>query len=66
MNIEPYGLPHTHPVDRLEEALQIIRRFFTSQGPIAFAGKHFRLVRAVMDLKPTGPDAEGASWRGRT
>ena len=52
MNIEPYGLPGTHAVDRIEEALQIIRRCFTSQGPIDFAGKHFRLERAVMDLEP--------------
>ena len=52
MNIEPYGLPGTHAVDRVEEALQIIRRCFTSQGPIDFAGKHFRLERAVMDLEP--------------
>ncbi len=52
MNVEPYGLPGTHAVDRLEEALQIIRRCFTSQGPIDFAGKHFRLERAVMDLEP--------------
>ncbi len=52
MNTEPYGLPHTHPVDRIEEALQIIRRCFTSQGPINFAGKHFRLDGAVMDLQP--------------
>ena len=52
MNIEPYGLPHTHAVDRLAEALQIIRRCFTSQGPIDFAGKHFRLDGAVMDLQP--------------
>ena len=52
MNIEPYGLPGTHAVDRIEEALQIIRRCFTSRGPIDFAGKHFRLERAVMDLEP--------------
>ena len=52
MNIEPYGLPHADAVDRLAEALQIIRRCFTSHGPIDFAGKHFRLERAVMDLQP--------------
>jgi phthiodiolone/phenolphthiodiolone dimycocerosates ketoreductase len=52
MNIEPYGLPGAHAVDRLEEALQIIRRCFTSQGPIDFAGEHFRLEGAVMDLQP--------------
>jgi phthiodiolone/phenolphthiodiolone dimycocerosates ketoreductase len=52
MNIEPYGLSGAHGVDRLEEALQIIRRCFTSHGPIDFAGKYFRLDGAVIDLQP--------------
>jgi len=52
MNIEPYGLSSAHGVDRLEEALQIIRRCFTSHGPIDFAGKYFRLDGAVIDLQP--------------
>ena len=52
LNIEPYGLPGAHAVDQLAEALQIIRRCFTSQGPIDFAGEHFQLEGAVMDLQP--------------
>ncbi len=52
MNTEPYGLSRAHAVDRLDEALQIIRRCLTSRGPIDFEGKHFRLEHAVMDLQP--------------
>ncbi len=50
MNTQPYGLSFDHRVDRLEEALQIIRRCITACGPINFDGKHFRLENAVMDL----------------
>ncbi len=52
MNIDPYGLDSTEPVGRLDEALQIIRLCLSEQGPITFSGKHFRLERAPMDLKP--------------
>ncbi len=52
MNIDPYGLDPTGPVGRLDEALQIIRLCLSEQGPITFSGKHFRLERAPMDLKP--------------
>jgi phthiodiolone/phenolphthiodiolone dimycocerosates ketoreductase len=51
-NIEPYGLDFSQPVGRLEEALKIIRLCFESRGPFDFAGKHYRLERAVMDLQP--------------
>lgn len=51
MNIDPYGLDFSAPVDRLEEALQIIRLCLSSHGPISFSGKHFQLDRATMDLK---------------
>jgi phthiodiolone/phenolphthiodiolone dimycocerosates ketoreductase len=51
-NIEPYGLDFSRPVSRLEEALKIIRLCFTSQGPVDFSGTHFRLDRAMMDLRP--------------
>jgi phthiodiolone/phenolphthiodiolone dimycocerosates ketoreductase len=51
-NIEPYGLDFSQPVGRLEEALKIIRLCFSSRGPIDFAGHHFRLERAMMDLRP--------------
>jgi alkanesulfonate monooxygenase SsuD/methylene tetrahydromethanopterin reductase-like flavin-dependent oxidoreductase (luciferase family) len=49
-------LPYTDAVDRLDEALQIIRRCFTSRGPMDFAGRYFRLEGAVMELEP--PPAE--------
>lgn len=52
MNIDPYGLDPSHPVSRLEEALQIIRLCMTSEGPITFSGNHYRLDGARMDLKP--------------
>ncbi len=52
MNIDPYGLDFSESVTRLEEALQIIRQCLSAQGPITFSGKHYRLDRATMDLKP--------------
>jgi phthiodiolone/phenolphthiodiolone dimycocerosates ketoreductase len=51
-NTVPYGLDNAHAVDRLTEAVQIIRRCFSCTGPIEFEGKHFRLDGAVMDLQP--------------
>lgn len=51
-NTVPYGLDNTHGVDRLAEALQIIRRCFSSTGPIDFEGRHFRLDGGIMDLAP--------------
>jgi phthiodiolone/phenolphthiodiolone dimycocerosates ketoreductase len=54
-NTEPHGLDFSHPVGRLEEALQIIRMCFSSQGPIDFEGEHYRLDGAMMDLRtPAG------------
>ena len=51
MNIDPYGLDFTEPVGRLEEALKIIRLCLSSEGPIEFEGRHYRLDGALMDLK---------------
>jgi len=51
-NTDPYGLPFAQPVGRLEEALQIIRMAFTSQGPFDFRGTHYQLDGAVLDLQP--------------
>jgi phthiodiolone/phenolphthiodiolone dimycocerosates ketoreductase len=63
MNIDPYGLDFTHPVDRLEEALQVIRLCLTSRGPISFSGSHFQLDRATMDL-PAPPGRLPEIWVG--
>ena len=58
-NTEPYGLDFSRPVGRLEEALQIIRRCFEARGPFDFAGEHFRLRGAVLDLAaPAGRTPE--------
>ena len=58
-NIEPYGLDFSHPGGRLEEALEIIRLCFASQGPIDFEGEHYKLDGAIMDLAaPKGKTPE--------
>ena len=66
MNTEPYGLSQRRAVDRLAEALQIVRRCLDSRGPFDFAGAHFRLDGAVMDLQaPPGRSPEvwvAAHW----
>ncbi|GAA0922188.1 phthiodiolone/phenolphthiodiolone dimycocerosates ketoreductase [Pseudonocardia zijingensis] len=51
MNIDPYGLDFSHPVDRLEEALQIIRMCFSQVGRLDFKGHHYTLDGALMELK---------------
>jgi phthiodiolone/phenolphthiodiolone dimycocerosates ketoreductase len=51
-NTEPYGIPLEKPVSKLEEALQIIRKCYTSRGPFDFDGDHFQLKNAIMDLNP--------------
>lgn len=60
-NVEPYGLSFERPVSRLEEALQVIRLCFDSDGPIDFSGEFFKLDRAVMDLKPV-PEKRPQVW----
>lgn len=50
-NTEPYGLPTDQRVNRLDEALQIIRMLWESGGkPVDFAGKFWTLKDAVFDL----------------
>lgn len=51
-NIEPYGLSFKGSVSRLEEALQIIRLCFESQGVFEFRGEFWNMPDAVMDLQP--------------
>jgi phthiodiolone/phenolphthiodiolone dimycocerosates ketoreductase len=52
INTVPYGLAQVRPVDRLEEALQIIRQCFSSPRPLDFHGTHFQLDGARMGLRP--------------
>jgi phthiodiolone/phenolphthiodiolone dimycocerosates ketoreductase len=59
LNIDPYGLDFSHPVDRLEEALKIIRLCLSSQGPIDFKGEYYPLDGALLDLNaPKGKTPE--------
>ncbi len=47
-NTEPYGIPFTKRVARLEEALAIIRRLWESGGePVDFDGSFWRLRQAI-------------------
>jgi phthiodiolone/phenolphthiodiolone dimycocerosates ketoreductase len=47
-NTEPYGLPFTKRVGRLEEALEIMRRLWRSDGePVDFDGSFWKLRQAV-------------------
>ncbi|MFQ5966340.1 MAG: LLM class flavin-dependent oxidoreductase [Acidimicrobiia bacterium] len=51
-NTVPYGLDFKRPVSRLEEALQIIKLCFESDGTFDFHGDFYRMDAAVMDLRP--------------
>jgi len=50
-NTEPYGLPCDKRVGRLEEALQIIRMLWNSEGrPVTFEGRFWQMADAVFDV----------------
>lgn len=50
-NLAPYGFDHTRGVSRFEEALQVIRLLWGSDGPVDFDGRFFRLERARLDAE---------------
>lgn len=52
MNVAPYGIEWSKPVGRLEEAITVIRRLWTAEGPIDFQGDFFSLESAVLGLEP--------------
>ncbi len=60
-NVEPYGLDFSRPVSVFEEAVQVLRLCLQSRGPVDFAGTHFRLDGALMDLQPA-PGREPELW----
>ncbi|MFJ9952793.1 LLM class flavin-dependent oxidoreductase [Kitasatospora sp. NPDC091207] len=53
-NLVPYGVPHDHQVDRVEEALRVLRLLFSGEGPHDFRGTHFTLDRALITPAPEG------------
>lgn len=50
-NTVPYGFDFSKPVGRFEEALQVIRMLWESDGPVDFAGKFFSLEHARLDTE---------------
>ncbi len=53
-NLIPYGIPLRRPLARLQEAIQVIRTLWASEGPVDFQGEFFNLRRAVLGLRPYG------------
>lgn len=51
-NIVPYGFDFTKPVSRFEEALQVIRLLWDSDGPVDFDGQFYHLHHARLDTEP--------------
>ena len=51
-NTIPYGLDFNKQVSRLEEALEIIRLLWTTEGPLDFDGRFWKMDKATLDLQP--------------
>lgn len=51
-NTVPYGFDFSAPVSRFEEALQVIRLLWESEGPVDFDGRFFQLHHARLDTEP--------------
>ena len=52
MNIAPYGVSFEKPVGILEEAIRVMRLLWSTNKPVDFEGKFFRLENAVLGLEP--------------
>ncbi len=50
-NTVPYGFDFAKPVSRFEEALQVIRLLWESEGPVNFDGKFYQLQHARLDTE---------------
>jgi phthiodiolone/phenolphthiodiolone dimycocerosates ketoreductase len=50
-NTVPYGFDFSTPVSRFEEALQVIRLLWESDGPVDFDGRFYRLCHARLDTE---------------
>jgi phthiodiolone/phenolphthiodiolone dimycocerosates ketoreductase len=51
-NTVPYGFDFTKPVSRFEEALEVIRLLWDSDGPVDFDGRFYHLHHARFDTEP--------------
>jgi phthiodiolone/phenolphthiodiolone dimycocerosates ketoreductase len=52
MNITPYGMEWSKPVGRLEEAVAVMRLLWSTDKPVDYDGRFFRLRDAVLGLRP--------------
>ncbi|TAK27073.1 MAG: LLM class flavin-dependent oxidoreductase [Chloroflexota bacterium] len=53
-NTIPYGVDFTFTASKVEEALQVIRLLWSTDQPVDFEGRFFRLHKAVLGLRPYG------------
>ncbi len=61
-NLTPYGLPYAKPVSRLEEALEVIRLLWESDGCVDYEGEFFQLRDAACGLGPFTPGRYPPIW----
>src|SRR3990172_2858723 len=54
MNLLPYGIDFRSPVGKVEEALKIIRLLWSTDEPVDFPGRFWKLERAVLGIRPFG------------
>jgi alkanesulfonate monooxygenase SsuD/methylene tetrahydromethanopterin reductase-like flavin-dependent oxidoreductase (luciferase family) len=50
-NTVPYGFDFARPVSRFEEAIEVIKLLWNSDGPVDFHGDFFRLEHARLDTE---------------
>jgi len=63
-NITPYGIKWNKPVDRLEEAIRIIRLLWENHKKVDFDGKFWKLKDAILALGPYEKGKYPPIWIG--
>jgi phthiodiolone/phenolphthiodiolone dimycocerosates ketoreductase len=61
-NLAPYGIHPTKPIGMLEDALEIIRLLWESEGPVDFDSSFWPLRGAVLGLGPVAEAGFPAIW----
>ena len=51
-NCVPYGFDFERSVSRFQESIEVIRLLWSSEGPVDFQGKFYRLQHARLDAEP--------------
>jgi len=52
LNLTPYGIEFEKPVSRLTEAIEVIRLLWSTDQPVDYDGRFFRMQDAVLGLEP--------------